>query len=341
VLESKKQGTPYDGTQSVARRDATLIAILGTVKRRFITLDQVLPTVDLASCFHLVYPIWHKYRVPSHHLLLVESGIVKAKTPHGQFIAKAGDLLCFRPTSLNEYGHSGPTLLYQAHVQFAPPPRDRCTPLLDEYGPLPVHVSLGNAFDEMRRAFETLCIEIVQDGALHRERQRIAVHEILAIIMSTLTHQPTSRLQLDKWLRLRLKLEASLHSDFNVDQLAREMGLSRTYFTRAFRQHFGLSPRAYHTYARLREAARLLRTTERSIKSVAFDVGFTTPKLLTRLCRRHLGVLPSDLRVGLGPHPDKVVPVEGKLFPVNKQLLPPKTPANWFKRFYPWLRQMP
>jgi len=54
-------------------------------------------------------------------------------------------------------------------------------------------------------------------------------------------------------------------------------------------------------------------------------------------------VLPTELRLvprDRAAVSAKLLPLEGKLFPVNEQLLPPRTPANWFKRYYPWLRSL-
>lgn len=289
----------------------------------------------MAACFK-----WdsarHRYRIPSHHVLLIESGRIDAKTPVGTFTAKEGDLICFRPADWNEYGTCGVARIYEAHLEFAPPPKHRLTPNLDEFGPLPVHVPLGGAFDEMRRVFEIICLEISREGALHRLRIRAAVHEMLAIIVSVLTRDENGSLKhLDAWQRLRLQLDSEVQAECNVGRLARQMGLSRPYFSRAFKQRFGLTPQAYHTHARLREAARLLRSTDIPIKEIAFEFGFGDAKFFTRLFKRHLGVLPSDIRLGNEPRPKEAASEIGYLFPTNKHLLPPRSGPNWRMRYFP------
>ena len=112
------------------------------------------------------------------------------------------------------------------------------------------------------------------------------------------------------------------------------MKLSRPYFARAFKERFGMAPKQFHTLARLREATRLLRSGEQSVKAVAYEVGFRDPKLFARVCKHHLGVLPSDLRLALV---ELAEPADARadLFPLNTHMLPPKTPADWMDEYFP------
>src|ERR1700689_5366825 len=90
-----------------------------------LAINELKPTLHLAGCYHYRRDVWFQYRVPSHHLMLIESGGIEAKTEDGVFSAKARDLICFRPADLNQYGIHAPTLYYQAHVEFAGPPRHK------------------------------------------------------------------------------------------------------------------------------------------------------------------------------------------------------------------------
>jgi AraC-like DNA-binding protein len=285
--------------------------------------------VELASSWAFRENYWYKYRIPGHHLLLIESGRIDAITPNGRLVARAGDLLCFRPTEHNEYGNAGPTNFYQTHINFAAPPRDQATPWLDELGPLPLHVTLGDAFDSVRQVFETLCMELPQSGAAHRLRVQGAVYELLAIIADASSRVRSRPPALDAWQRVRLRLGSQLNTQVRVDALARQMGISTDHFIRQFKQRFGSSPKAYRTHAKMREAARLLRAGDRSVKSVAYALGFPDTKSFTRIFKRSLGLVPSQLR----SHADTVAPLAGQLYPINQHVVPPHAGTDWFDKW--------
>src|SRR5689334_12675421 len=103
-------------------------------------MDQIAPTVHIADCWRREARTAFRYRIPSHHLILIESGRILARPPGSEFEARTGDLVCFRSASVNEYVLLEPTVFYQTHLQFAPPPKQEWTPVLGEHRPLPVLV---------------------------------------------------------------------------------------------------------------------------------------------------------------------------------------------------------
>src|SRR5207245_9736418 len=67
--------------------------------------------------------------------------------------------------------------------------------------------------------------------------------------------------------------------DFDLAQLAAQVGLSKFHFHRLFKSAVGVSPSRYHINLRMDEAKRLLRETKKSVLSVARDVGYTNPAI--------------------------------------------------------------
>ena len=302
-------------------------------KPQYLTTDELVPGIDLASCYEFPTDRWFVYRIPSHHLILVETGRIEAKTPNGHLEAKAGDLVCFRSAEHNEYGTRGPTLFFQAHVQFAPPPRHRLTPWLNRIGPIPERVALGNSFDSMRRLFETLCMELGREGEAHQLRCRAAVLEMVALITDVCAGQASVPSSLDEWQRARLRLGSELQADLKIEEFARRMGVSSDHFIRHFKQRFGMTPKAYHNQVRFAEAARLLRSTDQPTKAIAFSVGFTDPKSFARAFRRHFGVAPSDLRLDPSTVSLRGTPQKAGMFPINQHVLPPHAGPGFLTRW--------
>src|SRR5438876_5996535 len=97
-------------------------------------------------------------------------------------------------------------------------------------------------------------------------------------------------------LRARDLVDARYAEPLVVDDLARAAGLSRAHFSREFRRHFGEPPHAYLLSRRLERAAALLRTTDRSVAAICFDVGLSSVGSFTSSFSRAFGVSPTRYR---------------------------------------------
>ena len=90
---------------------------------------------------------------------------------------------------------------------------------------------------------------------------------------------------------------ASAHT---VNSLASMSGMSRASFSDHFSRTFGQGPIDFVQKARLRIAARLLRTTDLPIKVIAQSAGYAGPKPFSRAFQATYGRGPTDYRAGAG-----------------------------------------
>lgn len=86
-----------------------------------------------------------------------------------------------------------------------------------------------------------------------------------------------------------------------VRDLARAAGLSRSHFSREFRQAFGESPHAYLLTRRLERAAAMLRYTDRSVADICMSVGLTSVGSFTTSFTRTYGLSPTAYRSTFPP----------------------------------------
>ncbi len=105
----------------------------------------------------------------------------------------------------------------------------------------------------------------------------------------------------DEEARLTAQLLAAVEAhlddeDYNVDQLARDVGLSRTNLYAKLRNMLGISPADFMRNVRLKAAAQLLADTSLSVSEVAGRVGFATARNFSASFRKTFGVLPSEYR---------------------------------------------
>lgn len=87
-------------------------------------------------------------------------------------------------------------------------------------------------------------------------------------------------------------IDARLDKGVSIDELAREAGLSPSYFMRAFRQAVGRPAHQHILTLRLERARRLLEQPGASLSDIALRTGFSDQAHFTRLFKRHFGVTP-------------------------------------------------
>jgi AraC-like DNA-binding protein len=99
-------------------------------------------------------------------------------------------------------------------------------------------------------------------------------------------------------LELRGHLEATFARRHTLRDLARRLGCSIPHLCNRFRRHFGRSPIDYVIELRLRHAAMLLRSRERTVAGVAREVGYEDYHHFSKLFHARFGQWPSELRTG-------------------------------------------
>lgn len=95
-------------------------------------------------------------------------------------------------------------------------------------------------------------------------------------------------------------LERNIHREVNLDELADIAHMSQRSFLRVFLSATGTSPLAWVISQRINRACRLLRTTDRRVTEIAFDVGFNDSNYFTRQFRKVTGCSPRDYRLRQG-----------------------------------------
>jgi len=93
-----------------------------------------------------------------------------------------------------------------------------------------------------------------------------------------------------------LWIDAHSHESIDLEEAARQAGVSAFHFLRLFARVLGVTPHQYLVRARLRRAARLLAETTQSITGIALDVGFNDLSNFVRTFHRAAGVSPRRFR---------------------------------------------
>jgi AraC-like DNA-binding protein len=91
-------------------------------------------------------------------------------------------------------------------------------------------------------------------------------------------------------------VRATLDRSTRVADLARQVSLSVSHFSRAFKTSFGTTPRMYIIRLRLELAQTLMLTTRDSLSQIALLCGLADQAHLSKLFRREVGESPSAWR---------------------------------------------
>ena len=83
-------------------------------------------------------------------------------------------------------------------------------------------------------------------------------------------------------------------SDFNVDMLTQEVGISRAQLHRKMKEMTGISTSEFIRNIRLEQAARLLKEQKINVTQVAYATGFSNLAHFSTVFRKHFGVSPSE-----------------------------------------------
>ncbi len=83
-------------------------------------------------------------------------------------------------------------------------------------------------------------------------------------------------------------------SDFSVQQLSEEVGISRVHLNRKMKNRFGVSPNIFIRSFRLKQAAYLLAYNKANISEVAYAVGFSSHSYFTTAFHDYFGMSPKE-----------------------------------------------
>lgn len=89
------------------------------------------------------------------------------------------------------------------------------------------------------------------------------------------------------------------NSDLSIDGIASKLGLERTQFYRKIKSLTNYSPVELIRNLRLKRGQQLLKTSEKTISEIAYEIGFSTPAYFTRCYREAFGETPTDTRNNL------------------------------------------
>ena len=171
-------------------------------------------------------------------------------------------------------------------------------------GPLPLPVSSRSGLHDhaVSEILNLLFAEVESDGASGTLYADSLAHALAVRFLFLGEHLPmpssssAAVLPQRKLRSIQDLIETRLNADLTLQELAAEIGYSRSHFLRMFRATTGMTPHRYVLRRRLERARQLLERVELSIAEVAFSCGFSSQAHLTVAFRKEFGTTPADYR---------------------------------------------
>lgn len=111
---------------------------------------------------------------------------------------------------------------------------------------------------------------------------------------------------LSRFIPVLQYIDAHLSEKISNADLAALMYLNTNYFADLFTRQFSMPPKQYVLHKRISAAATMLLENDRTVKEIAFSLGFENEIYFNRLFKKFTGVPPGAYRKLNSPPPDKI-----------------------------------
>ncbi|MEH6588452.1 MAG: arabinose operon transcriptional regulator AraC [Halioglobus sp.] len=234
------------------------------------------------------------------HLTTEGSGLYLSD--HCEIEAEPGQLMLFHPEARYHYGLAPAAEKWTHHwVLFQP--RSHWSEWMDwipaDEGILQLTLPDATSLAQLD-ALLTDLISIKSNAVTHRsELEHNRLEEIL-IRSHSLQRQSSHQTVDGRIARACEYMEKKIAARFNVDEVASVCNLSGSRFAHLFKQHMGISPKAWSNNLRLQLARKHLLNGDESIGSIANSLGYEDPTQFTRNFKKNVGCSPREFRSSFG-----------------------------------------
>ncbi len=123
-----------------------------------------------------------------------------------------------------------------------------------------------------------------------------AVHKYILLSLNHLVSQKNTELSYETRKALSYINVHYNEESLSIQDIADEVGLSTTHFSRVFKDNTGETVWDYLTSLRMKHACHLLAGTDKKIYEIAEETGYSSPQYFSQVFYKQLGMKPLDYR---------------------------------------------
>jgi AraC-like DNA-binding protein len=212
----------------------------------------------------------------------------------------AAEILFLNPGESHVGERAHRALVFQAATEWL----RRAFPALFRPGQRPFAAQRFPVTPRIKQLAEALAVEVMNERFLSPERLEFMLQELLLSIVETQVagRRGTaplwrgSRFEDTRIRRAIALLRARRNKDLSMDELASQVGLSRSRFYDLFQLSTGFSPRTYLDFLCVEAAIARLSSGRGKIAEVSAELGFSAQSNFARFFLNQVGVPPSEYR---------------------------------------------
>lgn len=163
--------------------------------------------------------------------------------------------------------------------------------------------SSGELTPELRAQSAQMASIVCRGITMTEDRCNSAISELMknvvrchADIGLANRHSVAGRL-IDRRIRKAVQhIRARASENPRLEDIAADVGLSRSHFFQQFKLCVGVSPQHFLDWHRIALAIELLCSSETTVSNISHTLGFSAPSHFTRFFMQHIGLSPSDYR---------------------------------------------
>ena len=229
-----------------------------------------------------------------HQILYIRSGKRTAEFRRGHRISvKAGYVNILRPNEWHRYKNDLKTW-DEAYIGLGGEMVERVVrELFPKPDPVIIDTSSIPHFDT---DMMSLVEEILSDEADKPHSLAIKALSLIASLAESTGGRQEAPSAYTAIRRANLYIAHHLSETIDLAELAKQFGMSYSYFRRCFHAYTGCSPLAYQLSLRIWRAKRLLRGTDMPISEIAKALGFYSQAYFARFFRKDTGMSPTAYR---------------------------------------------
>ncbi len=269
----------------------------------------------------ITYPDHSSIRVwpsdqPSHfeahthsavEIIMPSQGVSVVNTPDREYRIKPDEILIIPANTLHELSEGDGILRYL--ILFEPAPLFSLVDMQQAYAITQHPVYLQNQSEthmEIARLLHELVDCYFQEKPMWNTRCYACLLQVYArlaeeLALSVVPAEEERRLIDPQIMNMAVSYIGEHYmEEISLEQVASFTGYSRYYFSRAFKNYFGISYSDYLMVKRINEAVNLLVNTDKPVGEVATEAGFGSIATFNRVFRNHKNCTPTRYRALYG-----------------------------------------